>query len=422
MKNPVGMHKILLAVLFSFSFPLLAQKVGDTYPKWQEGNLEIHQISTGRGNAAFILLPDGTTLLIDAGALDPTSPRVQSPRNTAAKPNDSRQPGEWIARYVRNFMERSGLSPQLDYAQLTHFHDDHMGALSSVSPKASEGNYFLTGITELAAYLPIGKIIDRAYPNYDYPVVQNSPMMENYKQFVKWQSGHKGLRFEQSKAGSKDQLVLKYKPETFQDTFEIRNIVANGKLWTGFGSNTKNLFPDLGDLDKSLYPSENMCSIGIRISYGAFDYFSGGDMPGNLRFGRPAWQDLETPVSQVVGPVEAMILDHHGNRDAINANLLANLRPQVFVIPTWSSDHPGHNVIDRIYDQNIYSGNRDVFATDMLEANKLVIGNLLDRLKSDSGHVVIRVMPGGQKFWVYILDDRDEKMTIKAIHGPYDCH
>jgi hypothetical protein len=30
---------------------------------WKEGYLDIHQISTGRGNAAFMILPDGTTMV-----------------------------------------------------------------------------------------------------------------------------------------------------------------------------------------------------------------------------------------------------------------------------------------------------------------------------------------------------------------------
>ena len=33
------------------------------------GALEIHHISTGRGNSTLCIFPDGTTLLIDAGAV-----------------------------------------------------------------------------------------------------------------------------------------------------------------------------------------------------------------------------------------------------------------------------------------------------------------------------------------------------------------
>ena len=36
-------------------------------PQWEEGCLDIHTISTGRGDACLIIMPDGTTMMIDAG-------------------------------------------------------------------------------------------------------------------------------------------------------------------------------------------------------------------------------------------------------------------------------------------------------------------------------------------------------------------
>src|SRR4051812_39870937 len=36
---------------------------GGTLPPWTRGTLDFHQISTGRGNAALLVFPDGTTLL-----------------------------------------------------------------------------------------------------------------------------------------------------------------------------------------------------------------------------------------------------------------------------------------------------------------------------------------------------------------------
>jgi hypothetical protein len=56
----------------------------------------------------------------------------------------------------------------------------------------------------------------------------------------------------------------------------------------------------------------------------------------------------------------------------------------------------------------------------MLEANKLVIGPLLDRLRSAQGHVVVRVEPGGASYRVIILDDASESYVVKAVHGPYE--
>ena len=41
--------------------------VGRPIESWQPGMLDIHQISTGRGNAGLYIFPDGTTLLVDVG-------------------------------------------------------------------------------------------------------------------------------------------------------------------------------------------------------------------------------------------------------------------------------------------------------------------------------------------------------------------
>lgn len=396
-----------------------AQQVGQPLPAWKEGYLDIHQINTGRGNAGFYQFPDGTTALIDAGELNLTDPRTLGPRNTAARPNDSRHAGEWIARYS---LKAQGSRPDavIDYAIMSHFHDDHMGHPSSLARLSSGGNYKLTGITEVAEFIPVRKIIDRGWPSYDYPrPLDIDPLVKNYRAFLDWQMKNNGLKAERFAAGRNDQITLLKQPEKYRGLFEVRNIAVNGEIWTGVGQVTRQHFPELKNLNELQYPNENMCSMALRISYGKFDFFTGSDIPGVLKFGAPVWHDVETPVSQVVGPVDVHLLDHHGNRDSQNGTLLANLRPRVLVIPVWSSDHPGHDVLDRIYSQQVYTGERDVFATDMLEANKLVIGSLLDRLKSNSGHIVIRVDPGGDTFRVLILDDTDESFRVKAIHGPY---
>ncbi|MEZ5391427.1 MAG: hypothetical protein R2724_00815 [Bryobacterales bacterium] len=76
-------------------------------------------------------------------------------------------------------------------------------------------------------------------------------------------------------------------------------------------------------------------------------------------------------------------------------------------------------MLDRMYSERLYPGERDVLATNMSQANKDVIGDLLDRLMSDQGHIVIRVEPGGASYRALILEDSDESMRVKAVHGPY---
>jgi hypothetical protein len=261
-------------------------------------------------------------------------------------------------------------------------------------------------------------MLDRGWPDYNYPAPLNDPTVTNYRAFLEWQRKNNGMQVERLKAGRNDQIVLRRDAAKYPN-FEVRNVAANGEVWTGVGSNTRAHHPRVADLKPEEYPTENMCSMVIRVSYGKFDFYSGGDIPGARREGAPLWNDMETPVAQVVGPVEVSVLNHHGNRDSQNAFFIASLRPQVFLIPVWSADHPGHDVLERMYSERLYPGPRDVFATNMLEANRLVIGPLLDRLKSAQGHIVVRVEPGGDRFRVIILDDSTESYRVKAVHGPY---
>ena len=96
-------------------------EIGVPLPAWTPGMLDIHQIATGRGNAALFILPDGTTLLVDAGAAGDGIPE------TDPHPDASRTPGAWIARYIKRHLP-AGVG-DLDYALITHFHPDHMGQL-----------------------------------------------------------------------------------------------------------------------------------------------------------------------------------------------------------------------------------------------------------------------------------------------------
>ena len=368
-----------------------AEQVGDVFPKRTPGTLDIHQINTGSGNAAYMMLPDGTTLVVDAGYR-----RNVAPRATLPKPDASRGPGEWIARYVRALGAAA-----IDYGYVTHFHDDHMNAM-----------------VDLASRIPVSKLLDRAWPDYDFPSVDHGEFQATafleYRAWLK-QGTTKAERFV---PGRNDQIAL-LRDRAKYPRFQVRNIAANGQVWTGDGTTTRRLFPPLDTLARDDWPTENMCSQSIKISYGAFDYYTGGDIPGRPRPGYPAWQDVETAIAAAVGPVEAAVVNHHGNRDSTNASLVSTLRPRLWVIPVWSSDHPGHDVLDRMYSTRLYPGPRDVLATNMIEANKIVIGPLLDRLASSQGHIVIRVAPGGATYQVMILDDSAESFRVTKVFGPF---
>ena len=115
------------------------------------------------------------------------------------------------------------------------------------------------------------------------------------------------------------------------------------------------------------------------------------------------------------------VVNHHGNRDSTHAFFVSTLRPRLWIIPVWSADHPGHDVLDRMYSTRLYPGPRDVLATNMIDANRIAIGPLLDRLSSAQGHIVIRVEAGGAVYRVLILDDTTESYRVITAFGPFSA-
>lgn len=428
------MKKLILFLCIGFHvfiFPIKAQEfsVGHLLPPWKEGYLDLHHINTGRGSVAYYIFPDGTTMLVDAGEMNPFNERVRSPRNSVIRPDSTKKPYQWIAHYIKQVAPQKN-KIELDFALITHFHDDHFGSWYQSAPVSSSGKYVLTGIAGVGELIPIRHLFDRGYPHYNYPVSMNNFIgkpsgdsayykgIQNYHRFVQWQQ-KLGMKPALFKAGSRSQVVLQHKPKNFPQ-FYVQNIKANGLIWTGKDSTTLQHFPPIDTANKKTWPDENTLSLALAIHYGPFTYYTGGDNPGNVFYGDAAWRDVETPIAKATGEVDVSTLDHHGNRDAINEFFVKTLKPRVWIGQSWSSDHPGHEVLVRMTTPYLYEGPRDLFATNMLEANKIVIGPLIDRsYKSQQGHIVVRVLPGGKNYFIIILDDTRADIPVKAVFGPY---
>ncbi len=386
--------------------------------------LDIHQINTGTGNAAFFVLPDGTTLLLDAGA-GYREDKVKSRYDAPQRPNASRRPGQWIGRYVQR-MHPDGDAGALDYVVLTHFHGDHIGGLGPSSPQAPAGAYRLTGIADLAETVRIRKLLDRGWPRYDFPARSGGELMLNYRAFLQWQIENRALQVEAFAPGRSDQLVLLRAPQEFPD-FEIRNLAANGRVWTGSGTTTRSRFP------AGAVPSENNCSTALRLSYGAFSYFSGGDLSGTPETNRGAWTEMESAVAWVCGPVDVALLNHHGSpTDVANAFFLSVLQPRIHVISVYAASQPGPDVLRRMLSERSYPGPRDIFATNWQwpgrrehmvklfgETDTAWLVDRINHFTANQGHVLVRVEPGGNQYRIIIIDDQHEPGDVVSVHGPF---
>jgi len=385
-----------------------------TLESWTPGTLDIHHLAYGRGNSAFILGPDGTTILIDAGTTE-DSLAV----SCAQRPSANVRPGEWIASYILRQMKAAGRK-ELDYALITHIHPDHLGDLGPDNPPSPNGSFRLTGISDVDAHVSITTLIDRGFPDYAYPLPSQAPFALNYLEYVRSRESLKRAT-ERIKVGSASQIRLVHQPSTIT-SFTVRNLAANGEVWTGMGEQTRSRFPDLKDLKKEDYPTENMCSIALRLSYGKFDYFTGGDLTSDTEESGESWRDIETPVARAAGPVEVAVADHHGYFDAVGPNFVRALRPEVFIIPSWYIAHPSVLPLRRMLSQRLYAGDRDVFATCVMEANRMVNDQFIPKLRSLEGNIVVRVAPGGNEFQIIVTENTDDSDRVKLVTGPYRCN
>jgi hypothetical protein len=168
------------------------------------------------------------------------------------------------------------------------------------------------------------------------------------------------------------------------------------------------------------------------VRYGAFDYFTGGDMPGAVAGDARAWRDMESPVAWVTGPVDVAVLNHHGNSDGSTAFFLSVLQPRVAIAQVWASRQVDPDTWARLNSERLYPGPRDVFMTNGMwdgraehiittfgeEIGRRHLENL-KKLAASQGHIVVRVAPGGESYAVIMLDDSDESRRVKSVHGPY---
>lgn len=363
--------------------------VGQPLRPWRRGGLDIHHIATGKGDSALVIGPDGTSLMIDAGAS--TTP---PPASLDIRPSAERRPGEWIGRYARRHLAAVG-EPKLDAFWLTHLHPDHVD-----------------GLPDVTAQLPIGVLVDRDYPDYAYPKPSEAPFAKAYVAFVRarLKAGDKVERF---RVGAADQFKM--------SGVEIRNLAGGGEVWTGQGTETRRLFPPIDGLPTADIPDENACSSAIRLRYGAFDYFAAGDLLSHDFDGALPWRDVETSAAEAAGQVDVAVAAHHGMFDATGAKVVRALKPRAWIIQAWHTAHPSTDALERMLSQRLYAGPRDVFATGLSPANAMAHSWLTDRLAAHDGHVIVRVAPGGGSYRIVVTDNRDEGDRVLATWGPWSA-
>ena len=372
----------------------------DVLTPWREGYLDIHQISTGRGNATFMILPDGTTMVVDMGDMGDVSHFKQE--IMPAVPSAEKSPAQWVAQYVRHFSRPLGNDGKVDYMMITHYDSDHIGVLGEC------------GVSELDSLLHIEKIVDRGY---DYPTPEQAMSMNKWTLpgYLRTMASRadRGLGYEKFVVGSDSQFALKHAPENYAD-FKIRNIYANGHIWTGEGLRTRDLVIGEGEeyAQNLKAMNENRLSCTINISYGDFDYHNGGDIQGSSINSTRPWRNVEKFVGEFIGETDVVLANHHAYSDAMYEPFLKAVTPQVCIVPVWDYYHPQPSTLYNMLRCGIDGGHHAVRDSVNYVFSAGIVGSNRERLASDGqlimpdGHIVVRVYEGGDRFQVFVLNDR----------------
>src|ERR1700739_905551 len=246
--------------------------------------LDIYFIDVEGGQSTLIVTPAGETLLIDAGF--PGAGGFQAP------PGDPEQARD--ARRIVAAAHDAGVD-HVDYLLITHFHADHVG-----------------GVPELAQLIPILNFIDHG--TVPAKADENVPgTLEAFNAYAKVRASGKHL---EPKPG--DRLPLKG-----IDAIVVSS--AGAAITTPFvGAGQRN--PTCGQSGfKAQDPNENPRSTGIRLQFGRFRFLDVGDLTGEPLFA------LACP-NNLVGPVNAYLVAHHGGADAADPATFTAFDPTVAIL------------------------------------------------------------------------------------------
>ena len=367
--------------------------------------MDIHHILTGRGDATLIVSPRGRLALIDAGAAT-GDPAAMVP----ARPNASRRPGEWIARYVARRMAETG-APGLDSLTLTHLHPDHIGGMRDDLPYAPGRHFRLTGASDVAAAVPVTTLLDPDFPDYDPARFEDREGAANYVAFARARA-EAGAHCERLAVGTTGQL-LRDEPD-----FSVRTVASRGRVWTGRRDASAAVLRLPRGQGGAGMPNENSASAAILLSCGSFRYFAGGDLTDWADGGARPERNALTPVARACGAVDVAVAPHHGMYDAASSETVRALAARVWLVSAWHAAHPSLPTLERLTNPRLYGGERQVFATDVHPAAVLAMPWAVARLAGRGGHLLCRVHPGGDRYQIAVVDAADERDSPLLVTPP----
>lgn len=394
---------------------------GDVYPGWNPGELDLHFVYTGCGENMFYRLPDGTAILNDTGDYY----RPYDLENVPLLPSPERLGGEWMSRYVQRVYPEK----LIDYLIFSHWHVDHIGHARFNHKETPESAFrfkTLADGTRINGFLCVAQdfgfrhYFDHQYPRHGMYKTHDASMalVESWM----GKQREKGLICEPFQVGALNQISLQRDPGKFAN-FSIRNICANGCLWDGKNGVRDHAAEYVARTGNERIP-QNTLSLGFVMQYGKFRFWAGGDtqnIPPSKNDKGLAYEDM---VGQRVGPVTLCKMNHHGCGDAMGEGFVGAVRAKIYVSCVWSHWHVRESTMKRLVSRKLHPDFDPIVIPNFMPGNRAreyagrpFMRNIPAETRNGV-HVVVKVMPGGDDWKIYLLDARDESMrVVRTISG-----
>ena len=376
--------------------------VGRPLPPRRDGELDIHFIHTGVGEQTFFVFPDGTTMLLDCG----DTHHAKYMKDVPPRPDGTRYGGEWVSRYIRRVLPPG--CREIDYAMVSHWHGDHTGDLAFGGKRTPDGRT-VCGLPLVGEDFSFRHYFDHQYPKMGEHARDPDP--GSLRLMREWipRAVAGGMQAHRLEVGANDQIRLLHDAAA-HPRFEVRNIAANGVVWDGAGGVIDAASAHVAKTGRDAIP-ENRLSAAIRIRYGRFSYYSGGDNELTMvgADGREfSWEGL---IGRTVGPVDVCKTNHHAGVFGMRPEFVREVRAQAYLSSVWQARMVDHKSLSAMCSRELYPGGRVVCFGCIADARRDVAAAYGDDV-APAGHAVVRVEPEGEAFRVFTLSASDESMSV----------